>query len=78
MVASRLASYADPGDDCSTSFTRGPMPLRLGLSLVRAAAERHGGRLEIAGPRFAIVLPALMPLSGPSGHDAVASQRRHP
>ena len=50
----------------------------LGLSLVRAAAERHGGRLEIAGPRFAIVLPALMPLSGPSGHDAGASQRRHP
>ncbi len=50
----------------------------LGLSLVRAAAERHGGGLAIAGPRFAIELPALMPLSGPSGHDAGATSRRHP
>jgi signal transduction histidine kinase len=49
----------------------------LGLSLVRAAAERHGGRLAIAGPRFAIELPALMPLSGPPGHHAGASPRRH-
>src|SRR6185312_4373297 len=31
----------------------------LGLALVRATAERHGGRLEIDGPRFSIVLPAL-------------------
>ncbi len=36
----------------------------LGLALVRATAERHGGRLEIDGPRFAIVLPALTRLSG--------------
>lgn len=50
----------------------------LGLSLVRAAAERHGGTLQMDGPRFAIALPALMPLSAPSGHDAAASQRRHP
>ena len=31
----------------------------LGLALVRATAERHGGRLEIEGARFSIVLPAL-------------------
>jgi len=36
----------------------------LGLALVRATAERHGGRLEIDGARFAIVLPALTRLSG--------------
>ncbi len=36
----------------------------LGLSLVRATAERHGGRLVIDGPRFTIELPALTPLSG--------------
>jgi signal transduction histidine kinase len=36
----------------------------LGLALVRATAERHGGRLEIAGARFAVVLPALRRLSG--------------
>jgi signal transduction histidine kinase len=36
----------------------------LGLALVRATAERHGGRLEIDGPRVAIVLPALRRLSG--------------
>jgi len=39
----------------------------LGLALVRATAERHGGRLEIAGPRIAIVLPALRRLSGDGG-----------
>jgi two-component system, OmpR family, sensor kinase len=37
----------------------------LGLALVRAAAERHGGRLEISGPRMVIHLPALKPLSRP-------------
>jgi signal transduction histidine kinase len=36
----------------------------LGLALVRATAERHGGRLEIDGARFSIVLPALTRLSG--------------
>jgi two-component system OmpR family sensor kinase len=36
----------------------------LGLALVRATAERHGGRLEIDGARFTIVLPALRRLSG--------------
>ena len=39
----------------------------LGLALVRATAERHGGRLEIDGPRFSIVLPALRRLSGDRG-----------
>jgi signal transduction histidine kinase len=36
----------------------------LGLALVRATAERHGGRLEIDGARFTLVLPALRRLSG--------------
>jgi signal transduction histidine kinase len=35
----------------------------LGLSLVRATAERHGGRLVIDGARIAIELPSLTPLS---------------
>jgi signal transduction histidine kinase len=38
----------------------------LGLALVRATAERHGGQLVIAGPRMVIQLPALRPLSRPS------------
>jgi two-component system, OmpR family, sensor kinase len=69
-------------DDATGRFWRGENAdgaggSGLGLSLVRAAAERHGGRLEIDGPRFAIVLPALMPLSGPAEQDAGASTRRH-
>jgi signal transduction histidine kinase len=39
----------------------------LGLALVRATAERHGGRLEIDGARFTVVLPALTRLSGDGG-----------
>ncbi len=39
----------------------------LGLALVRSTAERHGGRLEIDGARFALVLPALTRLSGDGG-----------
>jgi two-component system, OmpR family, sensor kinase len=39
----------------------------LGLALVRSTAERHGGRLEIDGARFALVLPALTRLSGDDG-----------
>ena len=35
----------------------------LGLALVRATAERHGGSLVIDGSRFSIHLPALKPLS---------------
>jgi two-component system OmpR family sensor kinase len=53
----------------TTRFWRGEDALAqpgsgLGLALVRATAERHGGRLEIDGARFAIVLPALRHLSG--------------
>jgi two-component system OmpR family sensor kinase len=39
----------------------------LGLALVRATAERHGGRLEIDGARMSVVLPALRRLSGDGG-----------
>jgi signal transduction histidine kinase len=35
----------------------------LGLALVRATAERHGGRLDVDGATFTIVLPALTNLS---------------
>jgi two-component system, OmpR family, sensor kinase len=39
----------------------------LGLALVRATAERHGGRLEIDGARVMLVLPALTRLSSDRG-----------
>jgi signal transduction histidine kinase len=70
-------------EEATGRFWRGPNAdgaggSGLGLSLVRAAAERHGGRLVIDGPRFAIELPALMPLSGRPEHDAGASPRRNP
>jgi len=48
----------------------------LGLALVRATAERHGGRLVIDGSRFAIELPALKPLSDGGGDTADADRRR--
>ncbi|MDX6544606.1 MAG: hypothetical protein QOG02_380, partial [Gaiellales bacterium] len=35
----------------------------LGLALVRATAQRHGGELVISGARFSIALPALTDLS---------------
>ncbi len=35
----------------------------LGLALVRATAERHGGRAYADGPRFTIELPALREVS---------------
>ena len=37
----------------------------LGLALVRTTAERHGGRVEVDGARFTLVLPALRDLSEP-------------
>ena len=43
----------------------------LGLALVRATAERHGGRLEVAGARFSIVLPGLRRLSGGESRTSV-------
>ena len=48
----------------------------LGLALVRATAERHGGKLVVDGPRFAIELPALRPLSGGEGDTADGDRRR--
>jgi signal transduction histidine kinase len=50
----------------------------LGLALVRATAERHGGGLRIDGPRFAIELPALRRLSDDGGHTADGTRRRPP
>jgi signal transduction histidine kinase len=48
----------------------------LGLAIVRATAERHGGNLIVDGPRFAIELPALRPLSEGEGDTADADRRR--
>jgi len=48
----------------------------LGLALVRATAERHGGGLIIDGSRFAIELPALKPFSDGGGDTADADRRR--
>jgi two-component system, OmpR family, sensor kinase len=50
----------------------------LGLALVRATAERHGGGLRIDGPRFAIEIPALRRLSDDGGHTADGNRRRPP
>jgi two-component system OmpR family sensor kinase len=38
----------------------------LGLALVRAAAERHAGKLLISGSRMVMQIPALTPLSRPA------------
>jgi two-component system OmpR family sensor kinase len=38
----------------------------LGLSIVRATAERHGGRVRVSGSEFTIELPALTDLSNRS------------
>jgi signal transduction histidine kinase len=35
----------------------------IGLAIVRATAERHGGRATVDGARVAIELPALRPIS---------------
>jgi len=50
----------------------------LGLALVRATTERHGGVLVIDGPRFAIQLPGLKPLSDGRDDTARADRRRQP
>ena len=50
----------------------------LGLSLVRATAERHGGVLVIDGSRFVMQLPGLKPLSDGRGDTSDADRRRQP
>jgi signal transduction histidine kinase len=54
--------------DAGRRFWRGPNSAGkqgsgLGLALVRATAQRHGGELAIDGARFSILLPALRDLS---------------
>ncbi len=55
-------------DEATTRFWRGANSVGLegaglGLGLVRATAERHGGSLTIAGAAFTIRLPALAPVA---------------
>ena len=58
----------DLASQAATRFWRGPNSAGsegsgLGLALVAATAQRHGGTLEIDGATFAIVLPLLRDLS---------------
>ena len=50
----------------------------LGLALVRATAERHGGVLVIDGPRFAMQLPRSQAALRRSGDTSDADRRRQP
>jgi two-component system, OmpR family, sensor kinase len=59
---------ADLAPQAATRFWRGPNSAGsegsgLGLALVAATAQRHGGTLEIDGATFSIVLPLLRDLS---------------
>jgi signal transduction histidine kinase len=72
-VSDTGVGIADDSAELATErFWRGPGAeggggSGLGLALVRATAERHGGRLQIAGSRFTIQVPALKPLSESPG-----------
>ena len=64
--------------DAGRRFWRGPNSAGkqgsgLGLALVRATAQRHGGELVIDGARFSILLPALTDLSD-TASDTAANQ----
>jgi len=59
---------ADLASQAATRFWRGPNSAGsegsgLGLALVAATAQRHGGTLEIDGATFSIVLPLLRDVS---------------
>ena len=61
--------------DAGRRFWRGPNSTGtegsgLGLALVRATAQRHGGELAISGARFSITLPALTDLSETTSNTA--------
>jgi signal transduction histidine kinase len=61
--------------DAGRRFWRGPNSVGkqgsgLGLALVRATAQRHGGELVIDGARFSITLPALTDLSDTASETA--------
>jgi two-component system, OmpR family, sensor kinase len=70
-------------DEATTRFWRGSNAAGtegsgLGLALVRATAERHGGRLEIDGPTFTMFLPALTDLSESDAYTSDESRSERP
>ena len=61
-------------------FWRGDVPRRLGLGLaiVRATAERHGGARYVDGARFTIELPALRDVSDSGGTPNAGAEEGSP
>jgi len=72
---------ADLASQAATRFWRGPNSAGsegsgLGLALVAATAQRHGGTLEIDGATFSIVLPLLRDVSeSPAYTPSVPSEK---
>jgi two-component system, OmpR family, sensor kinase len=72
---------ADEAERVFGRFQRGRAPgpgSGLGLALVRATAERHGGRAFASGARFTLELPHLRDVSGSVATTAVEREKGSP